>query len=114
MYGLSGASGTCYNEAQSASYYFCNTFYTSLICRHNCLWCLITRSKLAEPKDKRGSYAARSLDSLKADYARFTSQGHGNRSLAKEYNNVIGAIILDIPIDNVKKNFLKETDLISI
>jgi len=70
------------------------------------LWCLIPKSKLAEPKDERGSFAARSLDSLKADHARFTSQGHGKLSQAKNYNNVIGETILDIPLDNVR-NILK-------
>ena len=75
--------------------------------RHNCLWCLIPSSKLSEPIVTRGSFPARSLGSLKADHARFITQGHGNLRVAKNFNKVIGEATLDFPLDNVRQNIYK-------
>ncbi len=50
---------------------------------------------------KRGSFPARSLQTLSDDHARFLSHGHGDIKLAKHYNNVIGSVIFDIPLENV-------------
>ncbi len=70
--------------------------------RHNCLWCLIPSAKLRDPLAQRGSFPLRTLETLQSDYGRFTSQGHGFLKYAKDYNNVIGESILEIPLDNVK------------
>ncbi len=69
--------------------------------RHSCLWCHITSADLSIPLAKRGPSAPRSLQILKDDYSRFTSQGHGDLKVA----NVIGKTIFDIPLDNVRMNF---------
>ena len=90
------------------TYYFILTSaYDSPLGRHNCLWCLIPSSKLVEPVVQRGSFPARSLESLKADHTRFTSQGRGKLRQAKNFNNVIGEAIFDIPLDNVRNIFKK-------
>ncbi len=73
--------------------------------RHNCLWCHITSADLSIPLAKRGPSAPRSLQTLKDDHSRFTSQGHGDLKVAKLYNNVIGKTIFDIPLDNVRMYF---------
>lgn len=75
--------------------------------RHNCLWCHIPSSKLLEPPLQRGPFPPRSLESLKADYARFISEGRGNLKNAKNFNNVINEIIFDIPLDNVSIKYIK-------
>ena len=67
----------------------------------HCLWCTIPSSKLAEPPSQRGSFPARSLDSLEQDHSRFLSQGKGNLKLAKNFNNVIGEVLFHIPLSNV-------------
>lgn len=69
--------------------------------RHNCLWCLITSSQLAEPLATRGPIANRTLETLREDHSRFMSRGHGNLKQAK---NVIGDILFDIPLENVFSN----------
>ncbi len=97
-YGLSGASGRCSIiktmnvEANS----------TVNVGRHNCLWCHIPGSMLKVPPSQRKSYQPRSLDTLKHDHARFLSEAHGDLKQAKNYNNVIGDIMFEIPIDQVR------------
>ncbi len=57
--------------------------------------------KLSETPSKRGSFPARSLESLQEDHARFLSEGRGNLKVAKNYNNVIGVALFQIPLSNV-------------
>ena len=68
--------------------------------RHNCLWCLITSSRLKEPLAQRGRLPERSLDSLTSDHSKFVSSGGDIRN-AKSYNNVIENYFFDIPLENV-------------
>ncbi len=80
--------------------------YTGLValvvCRHNCLWCTIPSSKLAEPPSKRTPFPLRSLESLAEDHRKFLTQGKGNLKVAKLYNNVISDTLFDIPLTNVR------------
>jgi hypothetical protein len=48
----------------------------------------------------RAPVQPRTLESLKADYARFMANG-GNIKQAKKYNNVICPYYFDIPLDQV-------------
>lgn len=73
---------------------------TSLIGRHCCLWCVITYEKLQEPRDERGRYAARTLETIKADHQRFVADG-SNLKKAKLFNNAITDHFFDIPVDHV-------------
>ncbi len=105
MYGLSVASGMCFNKNIKNIFFksfLYNYMCTSPLGRHNCLWCTIPSSKLVEPLASRGSFPARTLDSLKADHSRFTSEGHGNLKREKLFNNVIGEALFVIPLDNVR------------
>ncbi len=97
MYGLSGASG------MSVTYCFCtlNSNLLSKLGRHNCLWCLVPSSKLVESPSCRGSFQLRTLESLRDDHRRFMTAGKGNLKAAKNYNNIIGEILLDIPLTHV-------------
>ncbi len=70
--------------------------------RHNCLWCHIPGSMLKVPLSQRKSCQPRSLETLKHDHARFLSEAHGDLKQAKNYNNVIGDIMFEIPIDQVR------------
>ena len=69
--------------------------------RHCCLWCTIPSSQLKVPLQQRGRFPARSLETLKSDYADFVSTGYDPKQ-AKECNNVIGEYIFDIPLENVQ------------
>lgn len=51
----------------------------------------------------RGKSPLRSLESLRQDYKDFMEKGHGNINRAKNFNNAIRPILLDIPLDMVKK-----------
>ena len=44
----------------------------------------------------------RSLESLIADHTRFLTEGRGNLRVAKQYNNAIGEVFFDIPLNNVR------------
>ncbi len=96
IYGLSGASGMC-----NLFKYFIFKILTS-IGRHNCLWCTIPSSKLAEPPSKRTPFPLRSLESLAEDHRKFLTQGKGNLKVAKLYNNVISDTLFDTPHTNVR------------
>ncbi len=102
IYWLSGASGIC-----DLFKYFIFKILTS-IGQHNCLWCTIPSSKLAEPPSKRTPFPLRSLESLAEDHRKFLTQGKGNLKVAKLYNNVIGDTLFDIPLTNVDSTCLWE------
>ena len=79
MYGLSGASG-----------------------RHPCLWCHITKDKLAIPLSERvDMFTPRSLESLKNDHRNFVDTYNSNLAKAKLTNNVISCVFFDIPLENI-------------
>jgi hypothetical protein len=54
------------------------------------------------PRAQRRRSPLRTLDSIRADHARFCAAG-GDLSKAKLYNNAIGTNILDIEVDQVRK-----------
>lgn len=61
---------------------------------------------------QRGSLPPRSLESFKADYYdMFISHGGRNLKNAKNFNNVIGETIFDIPLDNVS---IENVNIISV
>lgn len=47
----------------------------------------------------------RNLQNLKKDHQDFLEKGGGNLKNAKLHNNVIGDIIFDIPLENVKQQY---------
>ena len=73
-----------------------------LINRHCCLYCIITHDQMKVPLHERGRYPARTLQSLRYDYQQFCSVGHENLKNAKNFNNVIGSQLFDIPLSQVK------------
>ena len=79
IYGLSGASG-----------------------RHPCLWCHITKDKLAVPLSERvNMFTPRSLESLKNDHRNFVYTYNSNLAKTKLANNVISSVFFDIPLENI-------------
>ena len=52
------------------------------------------------PIASRPACAKRTLETLKRDYAKFRANG-GNIRHAKNFNNVIGEAMFDIPLDQV-------------
>ena len=72
--------------------------------RHRCLWCEIGSGDLIKPREERGRFPARSLDSLRADHNDFLVRGNGNLVNAKFFNNVISKHLLEIDINQVKLN----------
>ncbi len=53
------------------------------------------------PRDERGKHTLRTLDTLRADYLRFQTEGMGDTKNAKLFNNVINHYIFDIPLTQV-------------
>lgn len=53
------------------------------------------------PRDERGKFQTRTLNSLKADHLRFETEGEGKLKEAKFYNNVISSYFFDIPLTQV-------------
>ena len=51
----------------------------------------------------RGRSPLTTLATLQQDLKDFTEKGNGDLNKAKEYNNVIGPPLLDIPLDMVKQ-----------
>lgn len=69
--------------------------------RHCCLYCTIASDQMKVPPASRAKQVTtRTLESLKADHARFMGGG-GNIKQAKFYNNVICPLYFDIPLDQV-------------
>lgn len=79
-------------------------FHKPSIGRHCCALCTITYNDLQKPLSVRGRSPPRSLQTLQHDYQEFLEKGNGDINRAKEFNNVIGPTLLDIPLDMVKKN----------
>lgn len=99
MYGISGASGKHVKPYKSKT---TNMYiYVLSLGRHNCLFCHICSSDLKIPLSVCNKSPARSLDTLKADYDKFTSCGSDLRK-AKHYNNVIRPALFNIPLENVR------------
>ena len=73
----------------------------TLLGRHCCLWCTISKADLKVPLSIRGRSPARSLETLKEDHKKFMDAG-GNIKTAKQYNNVIGTALFPIPLDRVR------------
>jgi hypothetical protein len=66
--------------------------------RHPCLWCNIRADQLKQPRQERGTFSPRTLDSLQADHLKFQTIGKGDLRQAKNYNNVIGPVFFDVPL----------------
>ena len=78
---------------------------TTFVGRHCCLFCTVTYTDLQQPLSVRGRSPPRSLETLQHDLQDFTEKGNGDLNRAKEFNNVIGPTLLDIPLDMVKKYY---------
>lgn len=76
------------------------TFY--ILGRHCCLWCKIDHADLKIPLSVRGRSPLRTLENLKQDHEEFLAKAHGDLKKAKEYFNVIGEVLFDIPLTNVR------------
>ncbi|XP_070548414.1 uncharacterized protein [Ptychodera flava] len=77
LYGLSGAAG-----------------------KHFCLWCNITKENSQKPLAERGRQTPRTLESIKAAYSRFVSNGSKLKDASK-FMNCIHQPLIEIPIDQV-------------
>ena len=70
--------------------------------RHNCLWCLITKSQLSLRPDQRPVINLRTTDSILADHSRSVRNGAVLKK-AKLFNNVVRSpLFQDIPLHQVR------------
>ena len=83
---------------------FWNEFFVSFLStgRPFCLKCMVTAPEAKiEPRNRKEPPQIRSLESLRADFDRFTTAG-GDHTKAKNYKNVIAMPFFDIPLHQVQ------------
>ena len=75
----------------------------SLLGRHSCLFCHITKEQMQLAPVDRPKISNRSLESLKSDLEKFREDG-ANIKRAKFYNNVIDDPMFNVPLDQVNSH----------
>ena len=78
-----------------------NAYTLCLSGRHSCLWCHIRTDDMKVPRKTRGPSQERSLDTLAHDYQQYLAAG-GDIRKAKDFNNVIGPYVFEIPLNQVR------------
>ena len=66
-----------------------------------CLFCHIQNDELKIPKSERGLKPKRTLETLKNDYEKFTTEFASDKSKAKLCHNVIDQTLFNVPLSQV-------------
>ena len=96
---------TCIHQKYMHHYNESPTDLSLIVGRHFCLKCSITTGSAEILQDQRSPQQRgrlHTLDTLASDYERFVTEGNGDISNAKLYNNVITQPVFGLPLDHVK------------